>query len=62
MTYDEAKKYLKDEIDSNKNLHSSAWYLHWDVGDADATLDGTFDATDLEAIAAYMRGAKSDGE
>lgn len=36
-------------------LYSLGWYLAYTDGQEHATLDGTFTARDLEAIALYMR-------
>jgi hypothetical protein len=59
---DEAKatEILKDCIGAgcppkNNQLHSLGWYLAWDPGDKEATLDGIFSAEELEAIAWWMR-------
>jgi hypothetical protein len=59
---DEAKatEILTDCIEAGcppvKNqLHSLGWYLSWNPGDEQATLDGDYSAEDLEAIAWWMR-------
>jgi hypothetical protein len=36
-------------------LYNCGVYLSWNPGDEGATLDGEFDADDLEAIAWWMR-------
>lgn len=40
------------------SLHSLSWYLFWEKGDVQATLDGDFTADELEAIAWWMRSKK----
>lgn len=54
--YIEAKKFLGSSVASNGGLHELGWYLHWAGGHDSAVLDGRFDADDLFAIAAFMRG------
>lgn len=45
---------LRGSIQPDGSLANSGWYLHWKPGDAEATLDGTFTAEELRAIADYM--------
>ena len=54
MDEEKARKLLGDSIKED-GLYSLGWYLGWTHGDADATLDGSFTADDLEAIAWWMR-------
>jgi hypothetical protein len=56
MTYDEAAEHLRESRSSDGGLYNLGWYLGWNPGAEEATLDGVFTARDLEAIAAYMRG------
>lgn len=44
-------------INKNNNLYNVGWYLGWSIGDKLATLDGEFDAQELEAIACFMKHA-----
>lgn len=55
MTLDEAKGHLKDFIDEDGNLLCGSPWVSWDDGDASISLDGHFDANELEAMAIYMR-------
>lgn len=62
MTFDQAKENLARFIKPNGALDSlgPAQYLFFEPsGDEQACLDGYFSATDLEAIAAYMRGPET---
>lgn len=55
MTEEKARELLRHSIDG-KDLHDIGWYLAWKATYPDwATLDGTFSADDLEAIAWWMR-------
>lgn len=45
----------RNALSDSSGLYNLGWYLSWTAGDADATLDGTFDADELEAIAWWMR-------
>lgn len=60
MTMDEgkARQILSGDIQPDGNLFNLGWYLDWEVGDANATLDGKFSADDLEAIAWWMRNTQ----
>jgi len=46
---------LKGEILDKERLYSVGWYLAAHINGNEATLDGKFDADDLEAIARWMR-------
>ena len=35
-------------------LYSLGWYIEWTPGESEATLDGSFSAAELIAIAEYM--------
>lgn len=64
MDVKHAKNVLTEKLNgeheefSDKQLHSLGWYLSVESGDAEATLDGTFTADQLEAIAMWMRDPK----
>ncbi len=44
-----------DMIEEDGSIFCIGWYLGWNVNEEHATLDGEFNADDLEAIADYMR-------
>ena len=50
-----AREILGDAINPDGGLYNLGWYLGWPPGNADATLDGSFTADDLDAIAWWMR-------
>jgi len=55
MTEEKARELLRIAI-NGKDLRDIGWYLAWKSTYPDwATLDGTFSADDLEAIAWWMR-------
>jgi hypothetical protein len=54
MDENEARKIL-DKAVEDRGLYDAAWYLNWNMGRPDATLDGRFTADELEAIAWWMR-------
>jgi len=56
----QATQILQSSIASDGGLYNVGWYLAWSQGDATATLDGTFTADDLEAIAWWMRQHKDN--
>lgn len=58
MNEQEAKRILKDYLHKDGDLYSAGRYLAWRCGNEEATLDGSFDATELEAIAWWMRNVK----
>lgn len=58
MTLEQSYAILKDFIQDNGVLFDVRKYLSWYVGDETATLDGSFTADELEAIAIYMRSHK----
>jgi len=49
---------VKAAIQPDGGLFNLGWYLAWTVGEDTATLDGSFTADDLDAIAAHMRNTK----
>lgn len=51
----QARELLEGAISTDGGLHSLGWYLAWNPGRENATLDGEFTADDLEAIAWWMR-------
>lgn len=55
MTLDRAKVILKNAIAPDGGLTNLCWYIGWTPGYLNATLDGSFSADELEAIAVYMR-------
>lgn len=57
MTFQEACIYLgSGNVHPDGGIGNGGWYLAWTPSrDHCATLDGGFDADDLEAIATYMR-------
>jgi hypothetical protein len=55
MTKTRAEEILGDAIDPIDNGLSSVRYLSWTPGDRLATLDDSFTADELEAIAWWMR-------
>ena len=58
MTLEEAKKALKDYITDEGLVWSRdkcLEYLNYHNGNTSATLDGDFDADELEAIAVFIR-------
>jgi hypothetical protein len=57
MSFDEAREYLKtkEAVSEDGGLYNLGWYLGWNPGDKEATLDGTFTADDLIAIAVFMK-------
>jgi hypothetical protein len=56
MNFEEANKILPDEIkEENGGLFSIDINLNWSPGDQLITLDGTFSAEFLEAIACWTR-------
>jgi len=58
MDKNKARKILAGTILANGDLDSLDWYLSWEVGEENATLDGVFNAEELEAIAWWMRNIK----
>ena len=57
LTYEKAKSHLEKFINKDGDLQSVAPYLSWEKRfPNNATLDGEFNAEDLESIAVYMRG------
>lgn len=57
-----AKRVLRDWIRPDNGLYNLYCYINWDIGDKDATLDGLFNAEQLEAIAWWMRNKGEKGE
>jgi hypothetical protein len=58
LTLEEATAHLKSFVTDDGGLFSLGWYLAWSSDRKEATLDGRFEADDLEAIAVYMRHHK----
>jgi len=58
MDINRAKEILKDSIKEDGGLYSLGAYLAYDFGDDVATLDGSFDLENLEAIVCYMRNSQ----
>ena len=54
MNKEKVEKILGESIQKDGSLNSTGWYLCWNVGDDNATLDGIFDVDDLEAIAWWI--------
>ena len=56
MSYEDAKEHLRaqEAVSEDGGLFNLGWYLGWEPGKEIATLDGTFTAKDLFAIATYM--------
>jgi hypothetical protein len=56
----QAREILKDHIQSDNQLNNVGRYLNWHptVRNFEATLDGDFQAEELEAIAWWMRNKK----
>lgn len=48
------KAWLESLIQPDGGLYDLGWYVAWDVGEPKATLDGTFTAAQLRAVADYM--------
>lgn len=46
---------VKAAIQDDGGLYNLGWYLSWEVGDDDATLDGVFKAQQLIDIGNYIR-------
>lgn len=59
MNEKEAIEILGGRIHQDGGLFDGGSYLSWSVGDAEATLDSTFTADELEAIAWWMRKGNS---
>lgn len=55
MTLDEAKQILCSVLQNNGDLNSGMPWISFDHQDSTVTLDGSFDAYDLEAMAIWMR-------
>ena len=56
----QATQILQSSVASDGGLYNVGWYLAWSPGNATATLDGTFTADDLEAIAWWVRQYKDN--
>ena len=57
-----AREILGEWIEPSDDLYDLHQYLNWEIGDSNATLDGLFNADELEAIAWWMRNTKKEGE
>ena len=55
MDEKKAKELLHDCIEEDDHLYLLDWYLEWMTGENHATLDGIFEAEELEAIAWWMK-------
>ena len=56
MTYtEEARQTVAKCVQPDGSLHNLGWFLSWDLGREEATLDGTFTAEELHVIADYMQ-------
>jgi len=62
MNKEEATRILGDTIRPDNSLYDLSCYINWDIGDEKATLDGIFNAEELEAIAWWMRNIKEGEE
>jgi hypothetical protein len=58
MNEEKAREILGPDIGADGSLFGGENYLHWSPGEQSATLDGSFTADDLEAIAWWMRNKK----
>ena len=62
MNEKEARETIGSEaIEDDSGLYEIDWYLEWRVEKDFATLDGTFSAKELEAIAWWMKNKKEKG-
>ena len=52
---------IRDSI-VKAGLYSLGWYLSWEIGQKEATLDGDFTSTQLRQIADYMDETKQREE
>lgn len=59
MTEAEVREILGSDIKPNGNLACTGRYLYWQFGHDFACLDADFSADELEAIAWWMKNAKS---
>ena len=56
MTEERVRELLESALcEDDEGLYSCGWYLAWSKGNDDASLDGSFTADELEAIAYWMR-------
>lgn len=63
MDEKEARELLgSGTIQDDGNLYDLGWYLEWLIEEDYATLNGTFEAEELEAIAWWMKNKKEKGE
>ena len=60
MDKEKVENILKGDIQEDGRLYNVGAYLAWTPGDKEATLDGDFDADELEAIAWYMRNTEEE--
>lgn len=59
MDIEKAEIHLAKQLTEDGGLDDASWYLHYLAGNEQATLDGSFTAEDLEAIAAVMRAREA---
>jgi hypothetical protein len=55
MNEEKARLILGSRITEDGDLYDSLRWLFWDVGDSKASLDDSFTADELEAIAWWMK-------
>ena len=60
MDREKAKSLLGKSVNKDGGLFNLGWYLAWIVSCETATLDGAFEADELEAIAWWMRNNKKN--
>ena len=58
MDEQKAKAILGDAIGADESLYSLGWYLFWDKGNDEATLDGKFTLEELQAITWWIENKK----
>lgn len=51
---------LSQAVQKDGGLHDLGWYLCWTPDEHTATLDGTFTAEELMAIALYMKAVTKE--
>jgi len=55
MDEKKARELLSEAVEGDNCLYDLSWYLEWLDGEDYATLDGCFEAEELEAIAWWMK-------
>lgn len=61
VTREQAIRILGDAIGADGGLYRLGWSIGWNAGAMSATLDGTFTADELEAIAWWLRNQAEAG-